>query len=263
MIKLLQKEELSLTNILNCAKKIYKENFMTLLFITIIVFFPINILLTIVQNRFFHVYDAIDFNAILSDPILLEQFASSNERNQIMIYSGIFTAINLFFVPIGIMAVAKVANDYIYGGKASYKHAILESFSKGAYLIIAALIYIICVSIGVSFFLIPGLFLIVSWYFYIYAIALSDKKGISSLAHSMSLVKGKWFKTLFMVLFFYLTNYFISLGVQMIFSFGMNFFVLDVFSKTISFLVNIFYYISITIWFLNREFLINQKNSQY
>lgn len=256
MIKLLRKEELSLTNILNCARKVYKENFMTLLFITIIVFFPINILLTIVENHLFRIYDTIDFNAIFSDVTLLEQFSVSRERIQIMTYSGIFTAIYLFFVPIGIMAVAKVANDFVYGGKANYKHAILESFSKGAYLIIASIVYIVCVCIGVSLFLIPGLFLVVVWYFYIYAIALSDKKWISCLFHSMLLVKRKWFKTFFIVLFFYFTNYFISLGIQIIFNLGTDFFFLNVFSKTISSLVDIFYYICISIWFLNREFLV-------
>lgn len=288
-IKEVQVKELTISEMLHIAKKVYFDNFRTLLFIIIIIFFPINIISSILEANIAKIYSAVNFDAILQNPELFEKFILSGENKQVALYNFIFMMIQIFFIPLGVMAVAKVTNDFIYGGKTQYKHAILDSFSKGASLVITILLYGIIVFLGIGvitmiFFgnvlfgkgilfsstYLMGIFvlfifyliLFCYFYFYVYAVALSEKKGFSALKHSVKLVKGRWFKTLGIILLFGFVNNFVSIGLQRLLSLDSNIFFLVVFSKTAAACVDIFFYTIVGVWFLNREFITLQQQQK-
>lgn len=249
----LRKKEMPLIGLLITAKKIYKENFQTILITTLIIFFPISIVSEILTNYMSEVMSSINVLAVVENTNLFEQFLLSPEYKQMYTYNIIFMLIQVFFVPLGSMAVAKISRDYIYGGKTDYKSAILDSFSRGATLVIASVLFMITSTAGILLLIVPGIMISVMWHFYSYAIILNDKGPLKALKYSSGLVKGKWFKTAGIMFMFFAISYLFSMSIQYLFTWGVGSFYVGVIMRMILYTIDVFFFVATTVWYLNRE----------
>lgn len=262
MLDMVKQHELKLFHLLAFAKKIYSQNLKTILLITLVVFFPINIVLALLANNLVDIGASINLIAIQQNQDLLEKFMNSPELSQIMTYNTLYMIIQLFFAPLGIMAAAKVTQNSLNGEKIAYKEAILESFSKAGTAIISIFVSLIMTSIGFLCLFIPGIFLTVVWYFSTYAIMLSDKKAISSLGYSMNLVHGNFLKVLGTIIMILCLNYVVSYCLSYLFMWGMGTFAVDVLMRMVDSAISMFFYILIAVWYMNREFLFEKNKKQ-
>jgi len=62
--------------------------------------------------------------------------------------------------------------------------------------LLVVLVVVVGVAIGLTVLLvIPGIYLAVSWYFAVHAVAIDDRRGFAAITTSASLVRGQWLQT--------------------------------------------------------------------
>lgn len=259
LINIIKQKELKFLDIFLITRNIFKENFQVYLFVVIIVFFPINVAISVISVLISNTNSQIDMASVLSNADMFNKYIYSSQGRKFVAYNFIIYAILTFFLPIGTMAIAKITKNFVYGVKTSYSKAILESISKGIYLVPTSIIYGITTAFGLMSFVIPGLFIFVFWYFYIYAIILNDKKVLSSLIYSSRIVKGSWFKTLKFIILLFIMSYILSFGVEALFIWDYNSFYIDVIIRTILSVLQTIFVIMTTVWYLNKESLVKPK----
>lgn len=168
-----QPAEYSIGKILSLGWKYFEQNWKTILFIILIIYIPINIIVTLTS---IHTNYA-DFGSV----------------------SGGMRLYQLLQAVIGIiatMAIALVVKSNIDGNTLSLK----ESLKKAARLWPKAfstnILLAICL-IGLTLLLIvPGLIFGIYWMFSLYAVIFHDKIGTKAFGYSKSVVKGRWWKVL-------------------------------------------------------------------
>jgi hypothetical protein len=60
--------------------------------------------------------------------------------------------------------------------------------------ILAAIVAAVGVAVGLFFLILPGLYLVVRWFFFPQAVALEDQRGVGPLRRSGELTDGHWFR---------------------------------------------------------------------
>ncbi len=253
LIDNIRTKKLKLTEMVNLSSYIFRENFIAIVYITLLVFFPINILSTIINNKAAAIMNTLNIESLLTDMDLMAKFVATPQYQQMAIYQFIGFLLQLFFVPIGTMAAAKLAEQYCYGRKIRYKEAILDAVSKGPVLIFTSILYAVLISLGTLAFLIPGLILMLFWFFYVYAIILRDQKGFSAFRYSTSLIKGNILGSIGMIIAIYFMNYGFNIIINYIFSWGYQIFAVQVLASTLSSLVSIYFFVITAVWFMNRD----------
>lgn len=253
--------ELSFSEMFPLAFSVYRANFKKILWINLIVFFPISIVMSVIWSNISSIASTINFNAVITNSELMQNFILSPEYSTILTYQTISNIIQLFVSPIGIMAIAIAVDKYINKEDIAPVRAVLESFSNGATLIIATLIFSIGIICGSILFVIPGLILGVKWYFYIYSIPLSRCKSFESLKYSSSLVKGRFWRVVGTAILIAIINFAFNNLIDTILSVG-GVFALSVLSGVLQSLVTSVVYTFITIWFLNIRHIVYPENVQ-
>lgn len=194
-----------------------KNNIMALLYILLIIYFPINLLSGYVAIASGNLEATLDLSAILSDPTLLENFITSTEYMRMALYNFMLMAIEAALAPFGAMAVVYISKEWYSGNTPTYGQALSAAFSGGWRFILSMIVFWVCVSLATLFMVIPGIILAVFWYFYVEAIIIDNCTGIKSLGRSRELVKGRWFKTLMYMIVFYCFSYLANYVVSMLF----------------------------------------------
>lgn len=276
----LKNSEISIFRLLQDATDVLIANFFNIIMAVLIVSIPINILSEIVLTYIYNIGSSLDLNAIMKDTSLYLDFLRSNEYAHILIYDGLLIIINLFLAPLSTMAVAYIVKGHVYGEKISFSQALLKAFEKGIYVISSGIVYIAAFAgVGLIIFLgvflgvalrfllfissfivlICIIFLAVTWYFYIYAIALSDKKTFSSLKYSARLIKNKWFKSFMNITILFIFNYMLTSLVSTIFVWGTDIIFVRILISTLSSLVITVLSVTVTLWYMNLEFVYFKK----
>ncbi|MGL4791293.1 MAG: hypothetical protein ACRCW1_07785 [Anaerotignaceae bacterium] len=252
MISKLKEQEISLFQAFAMSRTLFSSNLKSFFIISIVFGLPINILSSYIWQSLANVSTRVDFQNLIGNQLLMQQFVQSPEFIAITALYAILILVNFFMFPIIALATSHLTYTILSGAPASPKASMLEAFAKGHTFIFASIVYCIGTTVGLIF-LIPGILLIVYWYFYIYAIMLDDAKGLSSLRISTKFVKGNFIKTAMAALVVYATNYsaiylssflFISLGDTII---------IDIISGIVSTLINTFFYCAVTIYYINRK----------
>lgn len=197
-----------------------KQNMLTLMYILLIIYFPINILSGYISTAELNLQAGIDIASVLSSQEAIENFALTPEYIQLAKYSLLSTVTEAALSPFGAMAVIYTVKNCFEGRETDFKEALSVSFSNGGRFIMSMVIYSICVSLLSIFGIVPGIFLGVVWHFYLQAIVLDDCAGISSLGFSRLLVKGRWWRTFWYVITFFCMNYVLSYLIGIVFSLG-------------------------------------------
>lgn len=262
LIDKIKKDSLAFGEMILLSWKILKSNKISLLLVTLLIFIPINIVTEIVSGYITNITQNIDLQALANSEALFRQFVSSKEYYALYIYELVFLGIQIFFVPFGVMATAKIACDSIYGGKADHKVALMKSFSKCGIMFLTTIIYAVGLTLGMFAFIVPAIFLSMRWYFYLYSIALDDQKFMGALGKSSNLVKERWFSTFRYAVLIFLLHFGISIMIQMFFIVGGYHFVLGVITRTMLSFVSVFFYIVTTVWYLHWDVKYNHRQQK-
>lgn len=249
----IRKREMGVFEIFAMARSVYKSNISAIIRVAVFIGFPINILLSFVAVSVSKLGANFDFQAIVSDPMALEQFIASPLWKKMGLYYIIIVIIQSMMIPLIIMAVARITKNYTTGVEVNSRDAILEAFSKGSVLIGAAIISELVIGGGMIFFIIPGLVFMVNLYFYVYAIMLDDKGALQSLSYSIRLVKGYFFKTVIAAAIIYGVNYSVSYLLSNLLMWGEINILTEVMARFIITVVDCYFAVAVTIFYLNRQ----------
>ena len=100
----------------------------------------------------------------------------------------------MFLHPVGAIAVAKMAKQYIDGEKVQAGKAMSEALTHMPAILITGLLFGLLVILG-SLVIVPGVYFGIAWGLYQYVIAFEGGSGWAALRSSKKLVDGKWLRT--------------------------------------------------------------------
>ncbi len=258
MFNLLKEGELRFLQLFNMSKEIYKNNMKVMMFILILLFLPINIILGVLSEFMVNSMYGINMNILIQN---IENIGISALPKEYIIYNFLYMTVQVFFEPLGIMAVAYVTYKYVCGESINYKEAISRSLEKGGMFLISAFIYIFFIFIGMSF-IFPGIYIAIAGYFYMYAIIIDDKNPLSAIIYSFKTVRKRWFKTFTYLIIIGICKYSISVLMSYVFKgvINQNIFIGTVLIETANQFFNIVFLCLISLMYINRKFIIENKN---
>ena len=140
----------------------------------------------------FHLVFFLIFKMMFENPADLENV------NIVVMIS--FVLLTIIMMPLIQGATIKVISDVYMGETVSVKKAYAFAARKIGALILGGIIFGILVGIGTILLIIPGIYLMVAFYLFPYAIVLENKSSTQSLSRSQQLVKGSWFKLFLVIL---------------------------------------------------------------
>lgn len=208
------RKNLSVADALSYGYAIFKANIVQILYIVLLIYFPLNLVSGYISILLASIESGINIEAVLTSEDALMNFLGSSQYMNFATYNLIRLVIDMFLAPFGTMAVIAIVKNACEQKSMSYLDSLKVSFSYGGSFLWLRLIYTIIIGCLYLLGIIPGVMLAVFWYFNMQALVLDGKKGMKAFSYSRSLVTGRWFKTLFMLIVFrglsYGINYLLS-----------------------------------------------------
>lgn len=252
MLEAINNKELKLIEILSIAMNLFIRKFRMVMVVVAFLFFPISILNAMIMER---VNDSAQLLMSLNEagvilenmPAHMELLLKSFENDMLLM------AVFLFLEPVGIISIAKIAKKSICNETIQIHEVIGDAMNCLWNVIITGVPYLILVFVAGMLFIIPGIYLVIVWTFYVYAIGLRQIKGWKALEYSKGLVKGNFWKTLLILT----ATLLITLGWNWIF--GTVYLFLpqhigtEILYYTLTYIDGSFAFIVITVLFMNRE----------
>lgn len=260
----INKRRMGILDVLRMSRYIISKDFKNYFKILIYMFLPVNIFIGIIQMLITDISKGFDFSVILQSSEKLSAFISSAEYALINKYNIAMMLIELFFVPLIIMAVARVVKNYCTGIDAPFNDVLKETITKGSTLVFATLMYLAVLIGGVMCFIIPGVVLFVFLIFYSYIIMLKGCGPFQSLKTSIKTVGKRWFWVALYALVFYMVRVVLAQIIYMLIGFLAVSLVPAVIVSTIASITDLLYYTAMTILFLNIDtgaFAIKKKRN--
>lgn len=227
MTQEIYKNQFSIGKILSESWKRFTENFQLILIITLIVYIPINIILSFI-------------------PIgeSLENFGTYIRVIQILEGSiGI----------IATMAIAYAIKNKIDGKSISIGEAFRKSLSRWGAAIGTNIILGIFL-LGLTLLLIvPGIIFYVYWIFVTFVIILNDKSGNDALDYSKQIVKGRWWTVAGYSIVFGILGFIVGIIGGIPYWFLPENFLISIASNTIIDILMSFFTVVSTIFFINFD----------
>ncbi len=259
-------KELSILEMFSIGWGIFRDNFFNFFKITFILGMPLSILLAFANRILFKIMSNGNMALLLTgNAQWFENFSSEQlvTMFSLMILSMFIQAV---LYPLVTTAIADAARDSLSGRNVDVKKSVQNALSKGAVIMISAAIYWIGVAVGMMFFVIPGIIMLVWWYFFEYAVIFDDADIIGSFKLSKRLVDGKWFKTAVYILIISIINNMITRTVSFFIGALQLFFIGDILFTIILFFFYTFIVSVVTVFYLNRKamYIKNEnKNNMY
>lgn len=256
-MELINQKELGIFEVMTAAMHLFTKNIKKILVVVCILFLPISILHVLILDRINVVTTYV--MAIMSPSATLENVAEYTNMMYQMIQNNILqAAILLFLEPVGIIAVAKLGKGYLLGQPISVQDAIGEAMSCLKYFIPIGVLYFLAMCVGGVLLVLPALIVAVFWCLYMYAIGLGEQKW-KCLGYSYRLVKGKWWKTLGLILVMgcVLTGW--DWAISVVYLIAPENAATDILYYTLTYLPAAYGYLVMSVLFLNREAVIMGK----
>jgi len=123
---------------------------------------------------------------------------TSHYRSQASNGVGAITLVASAFVttPLITAMLAQAVVDIRAGADASASRAVQRGLDLFAPILLVIVLYLAAVVAGFFAFVVPGVFVAVSWYFVAQAVVVDDARGFAALARSGELVRGNWWRAL-------------------------------------------------------------------
>ena len=252
-IEELKKREFNIFELMAISKTVYKTCFKSILDISILLGLPINIFLSYIIVSMFNFMDANNIVGAYTNVEQMKNLLVNGTFEKLGLYYIVIIAVQGALIPLVTMAVARVTEDLLYGKITRSFDAIKESFSCGAVLIIASLIYEFIIFTGLMLFIIPAIFFYVTLYFYSYAIILDKKGTVEALKYSYILSKGRFLKTAVPVFVIFVMDYSINNLISYVFAvFNMGV-AGDILAGIVSITISCFFLVTSTLFYVNRK----------
>ena len=174
MISELRNKELGIIELIGRGWKVFKDNFISIFIITLIIDFPLDIL------------------------------GSLLEIHNIRLFFYIYLGLTFHFLHL--MAVAIIVEQYILQGKDySFQNrlkallsALQKAFSSVGNLLGTVSFFAGLILLFSLLFIIPALNFIVNGFFLLETVTLRNQRGKAALSYSKSIVQGRWWKVFFL-----------------------------------------------------------------
>ena len=238
LLERIRTTEFKLGDILSAGWTIFTSRFGTILAILLIVYIPINIVLSLVTPP---------------EEAGLEEIRQSFQLGQFLY---------LWFGILATMAVAFVVERSLAGENIGFRQALRKAVSRWGSMIWANIIAGIIV-LGLTLLLIvPGIIWIVYYTFVEYAVVLRGKGGKTALDYSKSLVKGNWWKVCGISILFAILSFLTYIIVDIPFWFLPQNVLTIVVSTTLGDIVSTLFLVAMAIFFLNLDYLKNPETTE-
>lgn len=222
-------KEYKVGEILTLAWKIYKENFKTFSYITLAVYLPLNIILSLLPTT--------------------DQLSPEDPRSFLRLFEILEGLVGI----IATLAIAYLVKARLESEHLDFKKALnraLERFlpALGTNILMGILLLLLFLLL-----IIPGVIFSVFWAFTTYVVAFKNLAFMKALNYSKSLVRGRWWRT------FKISAVLTILGVVISFVLSLpaqslpNNFITITFWKTVVDIVSAFFTVSYVIFYLNWD----------
>lgn len=223
--------EFKLGDILSEGWTIFTGRFRTILAIILIVYIPINIVLSLVA---------------LPEEAGLEEIRQSFQFGQLL-YFG--------FGILATMAVAFVVERSLVGENIGFREALKKAVARWGSMIWANIIAGLIIFGLTLLLIVPGIVWFVYYTFVECAVVLRGKGGKTALDYSKSLVKGNWWRVFGISLLFTILSFLTYIVVDIPFWFLPQNALTIVVSTTIGDIVSTIFLVAMVIFFLNLDYL--------
>ncbi len=247
------KKNISISDALTYGYAIFKANIVQIMYIVLIIYFPLNLVSGYISMVLASIESGIDIQSILASEDALMNFLNSTQYADFATYNIIKLVLDLFLAPFGTMAIIVIVKNACEQKYTGYKDALKASFSCGVHFLWIRLIFSIIIGALYLLGVIPGVILAVFWYFNIHALVLDGKKGIQAFRYSKSLVTGRWFKTFFMLIVFRGLSYGISYLISIFFLWGSGSYFVDVLVGVLFAVVSTVFISAETVVYINYQ----------
>lgn len=234
----IQVNEFKLGDILSSGWRIYKSRFKTILMIILIIYVPINILLSFMT---------------IGTP------QAEQGLSELRYYFQMQQFLETFIGVLAIMAIAFVVERSLAGEDIGYRRALRVSISRWGSAIGTNILAGLIIFGLFLLLIIPGVIWYVYYTFIVFVVVLRGTGGKTALDYSKSLVKGKWWKVFGITLLFIILGFIIYFIVDIPFWFAPENILTYTISYTIGDIFNALFTVALVVFFLNLDYL---KNAQ-
>ncbi|WP_300370116.1 hypothetical protein [Brachyspira sp.] len=242
--KELEKREFETLDLFTISFSLFKSNFINFLILSLICSLPL-----ILTSIYFPI-SVFDPSKIKNLEELMNWF-----KNDVTIGFYINILLSWILDTISIISVSLLVERLIYGNIKSATWAIIKSFKFLIPTLFTTFIYFILVFLGLTFFIVPGIALIVFFVFIKNVCSLRHTWGINALKYSYYLVKPKFFKTLFMLSFIFFFQQVFAITIFPTSIENREGLLLFFIATIILNIFDIYFKIIITLFFLNRDYI--------
>ncbi|MDD3117888.1 MAG: hypothetical protein PHQ27_01795 [Victivallales bacterium] len=183
-------ERFSLKQIFRLGWKYFKENAATIIPIYLLIYLPINWVLSLIP----------------SNP---EESIIASLRKQWHVSQTLEMLVGI----IAVMALMKIIEAAVNGRSIGIKEAISAILPRWGASIWTAICLRVILMLGFLLFIIPGVFLYICFYFAIPAVALRKKSGGAALQYSRQLVRGQWCYVFVTMLVIGIANFVVAMSI--------------------------------------------------
>lgn len=238
MLNDIKARRLRLGELFKYAGVIFKKNFIALTIISVCVYLPYYIIVSLLPVP----------------PLSLPASAvtSADYNNLFQFMYGVI-AVSIIFTPLAIAAATYITQKSIEGEKPGFPGIMDASLIKWVKLIITALIYMLIVGLG-AIIIVPGIYFSVLYTFYPNVVAVQDKWGMDALLHSKKIVKGRWWATFGFILMISVLSFLVSFSGGIVFSLlhlDTGFF-LNIIESVVFEILLMYFQIMIALWYFNQ-----------
>jgi len=226
-------KEYSIGKILSEAWIYFKENFYLIAIVTVIIYIPINIILSLFPVE-----------TIISGQDTLKE---------IKIYARVSQILEGLIGIIATMAIAYAIKLRIDEKEITAEGALKKSLSKWPAVVGTNILLGIFIFGLFLLLIIPGVIYSVYWMFTPYVVMLCNKSGKAALDHSKEIIKGRWWKVLGYSFVFGILTFLVVIGINIPLSIVPDVFVLNIISDTITSVFLSYFVVVTTIFFINFD----------
>ena len=246
--KALEKKDFEVVDLFTLSFSLFRHNFLNFLLVGFLCAMP-----TIITTIY--------FPPAIFDPTKIQNIKDvvdwfKNDVNE-GVYINLF--LSWFLDIIATVSIALLVEGLIYDKIRTASYAIVKTLQMIIPILITSIITIIIYLLGFSFFIFPGIVLMVLFMFTINICALRHTWGIDAIKYSFSLVKPKFFKSLSMLAFIVLFQNVLVItfpSAPMDTREGVLYYFI---SMIILYFFDTYFKILITLYFLNRDFVTNAE----
>jgi hypothetical protein len=205
---------LAVGEILDVAFKICFAHWKTLLKAVLIVIVPVQIVSTLLTADY--TIESLDLNTSTTK-------TSEESLEQLNQALGGLVASSLLQVLAVTLATAAcfraIAQAYL-GQPTDWRASVSYALRLLPALLLLVVLWALGIGLGTLLFIVPGIWLYISWAFALPALLVEGKRGPSALGRSFELVRGRWWKTFGVIVLGFLLAAIISSLVQVVFFVG-------------------------------------------